>query len=83
MEIFQGILFNDDNSFNPKKSYLKMYLKSIVKVQKATLDYTLFSMMAEIGGYTSLILGISLADFSHILDSSVGLFWRKWNQETK
>ena len=46
------------------QSFIKTYLKSTVETRETVLDYTLVSMVAEIGGYTGLLLGISLADLA-------------------
>ena len=41
-----------------------------IVVRRSALDYTWLSMVAEIGGYVGLLLGISLVDIAFALDSS-------------
>jgi len=48
--------------------YLKVYLKSTVKVKKMVLNYPFLSMAAEVGGYSGLLLGISLLDVNKLID---------------
>ena len=50
------------------KSFLRIYFKSNVKLQETVYDYTLLSLLAEIGGYTGLFLGISIAKFTTVLE---------------
>ncbi len=49
-------------------SYMKIYFKSTTKVNKTVLDYTWISMVAEIGGYSGLLLGISLVNLTWVID---------------
>ncbi len=67
MDLFLGVLQPgkvDKKHTHDNQSYIMIYLKSTVDVRETILDYTLVSMMAEIGGYTGLLLGISLADLA-------------------
>ena len=50
------------------KSFLRIYFKSNVKLQETVYDYTLLSLLAEIGGYTGLFLGISVANITTVLE---------------
>ena len=45
-----------------------MYFGRSVLVKKSILDYTWLSMVAEIGGYVGLLLGISLVDIAFSID---------------
>ena len=67
MDIFFGILF-DDGIRKDGKSFLKIYLKSNIKFQQTIYDYTLLTLLAEIGGYTGLLLGISVANITTLLE---------------
>ena len=49
-------------------AYAKMYLKSTIRSKKTVLDYTWFSMVAEIGGYTGLLLGVSVNNIASLVD---------------
>ncbi|QQP38704.1 Hypothetical protein FKW44_019361 [Caligus rogercresseyi] len=46
---------NDKN-----QSYIKIYMRTGVRVKTSTFDFTTPNMIAEIGGTTGLLLGISL-----------------------
>ena len=69
MEVNFGVLFSD-NDRNDDKSYMKIYLKSSVKFQQTIYDYTLLSLLAEMGGYMGLLLGVSLADITIFFQKS-------------
>lgn len=69
MEVFLGLPFGGEE--DPDTSYIKMYIKSTVKVKKTVLDYTWLSMLAEIGGYTGLLLGISVVNITNVVDKVV------------
>ena len=45
-----------------------MYLKTTARSKKTVLDYTWLSMVAEIGGYTGLLLGVSVVNFTYLVD---------------
>ncbi len=49
-------------------AYAKIYLKSTTKSKRTILDYTFRSMVADIGGYTGLLLGVSFVHFTGLID---------------
>ena len=49
-------------------AFIRMYTKSTVRVKKTVLDYTWLSMLAEIGGYTGLLLGISVVNLTRVIE---------------
>ena len=55
---------NDD-----KEGYIKYDFKRKVNVQSSQLIYTQLSLLAELGGYMGLLLGVSLLDISSIFNS--------------
>ena len=67
MDIFFGVLFGDGIR-DDGKSYLQIYLKTNIKFQQTIYDYTLLSLLAEIGGYTGLLLGISVANITTVIE---------------
>ena len=67
MDVYFGVLFNDGETYDGS-SYLKIYLKPTVKVQETIYDYTVLSLLAEIGGYTGLFLGASVANLTIIIE---------------
>ena len=58
-------------------AFIKMYIKSTIKVKKTVLDYTWISMVAEIGGYTGLLLGVSVVNITYYLDKILVKFLNK------
>ena len=48
-----GLPFNGTG--DSSRAYIKMYMKSTVKFKKIVYDYTILSMLAEIGRYTGLL----------------------------
>ena len=68
-----GTLMNDDNRANYEnyyqhRSYIRIYLKSMVRMQEATWDYPTITMLAEFAGYAGILFGISvlhLTTFTH------------------
>ena len=63
-----GVLFNDGIR-KDGKSQIRIYLKSFVKIQQSVQDYTLLTLLAELGGYTGLLLGVSLANLTVFVDA--------------
>ena len=54
--------------WNRDTSYAKIYLKTSTKVNSIVLDYSFRTMIGEIGGYTGLLLGVSLAEIGILVD---------------
>ena len=65
-EVFSGMASFDHTEEDLAK--MKIYLKTNTKVKKSVLDYSWLTMVAEIGGYTGLLLGISLVNVNSVLD---------------
>ena len=58
-----------DTENNPKnEASVKLYYQSLVSVQKSTLRYTFLSLVAEVGGYLGLLLGMSLFDIYKVIE---------------
>ena len=68
MDIDFGVLFDDAIRNDDEKSFLRIYFKSNIKFQQTIYDYTLLSLLAEIGGYTGLLLGISVANITTVIE---------------
>ena len=66
METLTGFPFSGKNK--PSEGYVKIYFKSVVKQNKIVLAYKWDTMIAEIGGYTGLLLGISVLDAAKLLE---------------
>ena len=65
-EVFSGMGFLSEH--DEKVAKIKIYLKTTTKVKKSVLDYTWLTMVAEIGGYTGLLLGVSFVNITSLLD---------------
>ena len=79
LDITYGYPFIYDVKSNP---FITLYFKVSVAVRESQLDYDLTSLFAEIGGYTGLLLGISMADFAKmfkLLYDNVHGFFGRWN----
>ena len=50
------------------EAYVKFYLLNVIKVQTSYWSYTMISLLAEVGGYLGLLLGISLLDITKVID---------------
>ena len=55
------------------KSYIYFKLYPTAQIQTTDYNYGLFSMIAEIGGYSGLFLGISVLDISRIFENYFNL----------
>ncbi len=63
IEVFTGLPFNKSlQEETDNTGVLNLRLKSTTRVKKRVLDYTLLHMVADVGGYTGLLLGVSLVD---------------------
>ena len=58
MDVYLGLPFISKTGDN--WGHIKIYLKSTVKIKRTVLDYTFLSLVAEVGGYVGLLLGISV-----------------------
>ena len=74
-QVFLGLLFEGKGTEN--EAYIKIYLKSTVKSREFVHDYTFLSMLAEIGGYTGLLLGVSLVHLTSLIDRIFVRFMRQ------
>ena len=68
MDIFLGVPFIDKNG-SKEKAYTKLYLKSKVRVKTTSLAYDWLTLLAELGGYTGLLLGLSGVGLVFLLTS--------------
>ena len=58
MDVYLGLPFISKTEEN--WGHIKIYLKSTIKIKRTVLDYTFLSLVAEVGGYVGLLLGISV-----------------------
>ena len=83
MEIFLGVPFVSTEK-DSTWAYIKIYLKSAVKTKSAVLDYTFLSLVAEVGGYVGLLLGVSVVKIAVNLNTFCAqYFQRRWIESGK
>ncbi len=51
--------------------FLRIYFDSGVVVKTTILDYTWLSMLAEVGGYVGLFLGVAVVDLAPLMHTMV------------
>ena len=54
---------------NDKEGYIKYEFRRKIVVESSRLNYTQLSLLAELGGYMGLLLGVSLLDISSIFNT--------------
>ena len=57
--------------------HLRLYFKHNVLVRTSLLDYSLASMLGELGGYFGLLLGFSLMDFGAFLKRVLSSYYHE------
>ena len=68
MDIYLGMPFISHDG--PKdEAYTKLYFKSKVRVKTTALAYDWLTLIAELGGYTGLLLGLSGVGLTFLLNS--------------
>ena len=67
MDVYLGLPFI--SSTNDTWAYIKIYLKSTVKTKSTVLDYCPLQLLAEVGGYVGLLLGISVVNIATMFNS--------------
>ena len=64
MEIFLGFPLVNNGQGAENEAYIKIYIKSNIKVKSVILYYDITSLVADIGGYIGMLLGLSLVDLT-------------------
>ena len=68
---FLGMPDIDEKDNDPNEAYVRLYLKTKIKVKSTVLYYDSTTLAAEIGGYIGMLLGVSLVDLVIIANSSI------------
>ena len=71
IQTYFGLLFVDPKPYHDDKAYLKLYLQSITTIKLTVMDYDAVDMVADIGGYTGLLLGMSAIHVSKLIFKSI------------
>ena len=66
-----GLFFQDPTYKEKDKAYLKIYLQSMTTIRVTVMDYDGIAMIADIGGYTGLLLGMSAIHLSRFIFKSI------------
>ena len=64
-------LFFEDPTYDGDKAYLKIYLQSMTTIKLTVMDYDGIAVIADIGGYTGLLLGMSAIRLSRFVFKSI------------
>ena len=68
-DIFLGLPVIDDDGNDPTEAYIRVYIKSKIKVKSIVIYYDSTTFAAEIGGYVGMFLGVSLVDIAILVNS--------------
>ena len=69
---------------NGSDSFITFYFKTSVAVRESHPAYDRASLFAEIGGYTGLLIGVSVFDFARMLklvSEKLQFPWNHWNKK--
>lgn len=69
MDVFLGL--PDIDSGSKDEAYIRLYLKTDIKIKSIILYYDSNTLFAEIGGYLGMLLGFSLLDFTSIVNGAL------------
>ena len=69
-----GSFMKDNNTKDPDHGYLELTFQRFIKVSKARYSYTVLELLAEVGGYVGLFLGVSVNQTLSIVKKIFTLF---------
>ena len=69
-EIFTGLPDVDEIDNSMDEAYIRLYLKTKIKIKSTIIHYDATTFTAEIGGYVGMFLGFSLMDIGILFHSS-------------
>ena len=80
MDVFLGL--PDIDTGPEDEAYIRLYLKTDIKIKSIILYYDSNTLFAEIGGYLGMLLGFSLLDFTSIVNGAMfKMFLRKFQSK--
>ena len=80
MDVFLGL--PDIDTGPEDEAYIRLYLKTDIKIKSIILYYDSNTLFAEIGGYLGMLLGFSLLDFTSIVNGALfKMFLRKFQSK--
>ena len=60
------------------EAFVQFILNNTIKVQTSYWNYTIVTLLAEVGGYVGLLLGISLLDTTRVIDKVYNFYHLKY-----
>ena len=68
-DIFLGLPFIDDEGNDANEAYIRLYIKSKIKVKSIVRYYDSTTLAAEIGGYVGMFVGVSMVDLAILFNA--------------
>ena len=65
---------------NENETYVKFYIKEEIPVRESFLSCSAVTLLAELGGYVGLIIGVSLMDIVSLIDKIFAKFIQKFQK---
>ena len=66
-----------DHNGVENEAYVKFYFKDQIQVKKSHLSYSKVSLLAEVGGYVGLLLGVSMMDIALFFNKVYEIIYQK------
>ena len=84
-DIVFGIPLIDDFENPENEAYIKFYMKAKIKVKSMVLYYDFTTLVAEVGGYIGMFLGMSLIDITILINTGLlkAVNMLSWNRVTR
>ena len=70
-DIYFGLPDTDDTDNKMTEAFLRLYIKTDIRVKSTVIYYDENTFAAEIGGYVGMFLGVSMIDLAIIFNSSI------------
>ena len=67
-----------DHNGVENEAYVKFYFKDQIQVKKSHLSYSKVSLLAEVGGYVGLLLGVSMMDIASFFNKVFEIIYQKF-----
>ena len=71
IDISLGIPKVDVKDNNKNEAYIRMYPKAQIKMKTTVLYYDFTTLVADIGGYAGMFLGLSVIDIVRIMNKCI------------
>ena len=81
MQVRFAGLDSTSNDGNENETYVRFYIKDQILVRESHLSYTEVSLLAELGGYIGLLIGVSLMDIATLIDKMIVIVIQRFQQQ--